>query len=178
MPIRRSIPIDSFTSNPFQLFDKQWFVLTCGDFAARKYNCMTISWGSLGIMWNKPFAQVVVRPTRFTYGFINEFDSFTLCTFADKYRSAMNLLGSKSGRDGDKIKDSGLTPIASKLVAAPSFHEARLVLECRKMYWQDFDPHHFLAADIENKYPNKDYHRSLFGEVLAIFGTEKYRLNP
>jgi flavin reductase (DIM6/NTAB) family NADH-FMN oxidoreductase RutF len=149
-------------------------LLTSGDLAADHFNTMTVGWGSLGVMWRRPFAQVVVRPTRYTYGFMEQYDSFTLCAFPAAYRQALQLLGTKSGRDGDKITEAGLTPIVSTQVPAPGFAEADLIVECRKMYWQDMDPGHFLDPTIENHYAKKDYHRIYFGEVVAINGTEAY----
>jgi flavin reductase (DIM6/NTAB) family NADH-FMN oxidoreductase RutF len=125
-------------------------------------------------MWTKPFAQVVVRPSRYTYQFMEQYDTFTLCAFPQDYRDALQLLGSRSGRDGDKIAKSGLTPIASSQVAAPGFAEAELIVECQKMYWQDMIPTHFLKPEIKKNYPDKDYHRIYFGEIVAILGTEAY----
>lgn len=171
---RKPISFDAFNINPFHLFHNQWFLLTCGDFSSGHYNSMTIGWGSLGIMWSKPFAQVVVRPGRYTFEFMNRYDSGTLCCFGEPYREALSLLGTRSGRDGDKIKESGLTPITSVNISAPGFAEADLILECKKMYWQDLDNSHFLLPEIEEKYPEKDYHRMFFGEIVGIFGTEKF----
>jgi flavin reductase (DIM6/NTAB) family NADH-FMN oxidoreductase RutF len=168
------IKIQDLELNIFNQFDKRWFLLTCGDFETGKFNTMTISWGSLGTVWDRPFAQVFVRPTRFTFEFMNQYDSFTLSAFNKTYKSSLDLLGSKSGREGDKIADSGLTPEKSSEVKSPCFKEAELVIECRKMYWQDLDPSHFLFANIEHKYPRKDYHRVYFGEVLAVFGTKEF----
>ena len=167
---RRLIPIDEFTVPIHTLWNDQWFLLTSGDFAKGHYNTMTVAWGSLGIMWGRPFAQVVVRPVRYTYEFMERYDTFTLSAFPAEYEDTLLDLGSKSGRDGDKIAASGLTPVASSLVAAPGFAEAELILECRKIYWQDLDPAHFLDPKIEDQYPQKDYHRAYFGEVLAIWG--------
>lgn len=135
---------------------------------------MTVSWGSLGVMWNKPFAQVVVRPVRYTYQFMEVHPSFSLCAFSRIYRKALNLLGTLSGRDGDKIGASGLTPEAATQVAAPVFAQAELAIECRKIYWQDFDPAHFIDPGIDKNYPRKDYHRIYFGEIVAVTGAEKY----
>ncbi len=171
---RKQIQFDDYSGKPFFLYDKQWLLLTSGDFSKASFNCMTISWGSIGIMWNKPFVQTVVRPTRYTWEFMNKHDTFTLCAFAKEQRAALDLLGSKSGRDGDKIKESGLTPVASSIVAAPSYAEAILALECRKMYWQDYDHTHFLLPEIEERYPNQDYHRIFFGEILAIMGVDQF----
>jgi flavin reductase (DIM6/NTAB) family NADH-FMN oxidoreductase RutF len=165
---RVPISILEFCVKPVDLWEVQWLLLTCGDYASGDYNAMTVGWGSLGRMWSKPFAQVVVRPNRYTFGFMERFDTFTLCAFPEAYRAALDLLGTKSGRDGDKISETNLTPIASKAVKAPGYAEAELILECRKIYWQDMDNSHFLVSDIEEKYPGKHYHRIFYGEILAI----------
>jgi len=172
---RGPIDIDSFIIQAHSLWLKKWLVLTCGDFNAGTFNAMTVGWGSFGIMWNKPFAQVVVRPNRYTFEFMEQYETFTLCAFSREYRKALQIIGSKSGRDGDKIAEAGLTPIASARVAAPGFAQAELIVELKKMYWCDFDPDHFLDAAIENNYPQKDYHREYFGEILAINATPSYK---
>lgn len=171
---RNPIAIKHFNNQTFGLFDNQWLVLTSGDFASQQFNAMTISWGSLGILWNRPFVQVVVRPVRYTYEFMERYDTFTLCAFPRACHKALSLLGTKSGRDGDKIAEARLTPIAAECVSAPAYAEAELVIECRKIYWQDIDPTHFLDPQIDQNYPDRDYHRIYFGEVLAIYGTEAY----
>ena len=170
----QTIPFERFTSKVFHLFDKQWLLLTGGDFARGKFNAMTISWGSLGIIWGRPFVQVVVRPTRYTHEFMERFDTFTVTAFPERHRRALNLLGSKSGRDGDKIAEAGLTPVASAKVAAPAFAEAELVFECRKLYRSTFDSRQFVDPTIESNYPKKDYHTVYFGEVVVLRGEAKY----
>jgi flavin reductase (DIM6/NTAB) family NADH-FMN oxidoreductase RutF len=169
------IPPMNLALKPFRQWDKVWFALAAGDFSARKFNAMTVSWGSLGIMWNCPFAQIVVRPTRFTHRFTEAYDNFTLCAFPEQHRGALNILGSTSGRDGDKIALTGLTPVASQQVSSPAFAEAELILECRKIYADDFDPSRFLDPSIDKNYSEQDYHRVYFGQVLRIYGEEKYR---
>jgi flavin reductase (DIM6/NTAB) family NADH-FMN oxidoreductase RutF len=171
---RKSIPLDQFVARTHYLWDAQWLLLTAGDFSEKQFNTMTVGWGSLGTMWGRPFVQVVVRPTRYTYGFMEGYDTFTLCTFPESYRADVNLLGTKSGRDGDKLAETDLTPIASQQVAAPGFAEAELILECRKIYWDDLEPAHFVDPRIERHYPQKDYHRIYFGEILAAYGTAAY----
>ena len=168
------IPFESFNSNIFTLFDDDWFLLTSGDLASGSFNCMTISWGSLGTIWNKAFAQVAVRPTRYTYEFIEKYPDFSLCAFTREYRPALSLLGAKSGRDGDKIAEAGLTPVASSRIGSPSFAEASLVMECSKLYAQDLDPKNFIDSKVMNNYPKLDFHRVYFGEVLEIRGSERY----
>jgi len=168
------ISFDGLLVRSHYLWNKQRLLLTAGDFAAGRYNTMTVGWGSLGTMWERPFAQVVVRPSRYTFQFMEQYDTFTLCVLPAHLEPAWQLLGTKSGRDGDKIAESGLTVIASTRVAAPCFAEAELVIECRKMYWDDIVPEHFLDPEIDRNYANKDYHRIYFGEILAIRGRETW----
>ena len=152
------------------LWSKGWFVLAAGSFAEKKYNCMTVSWGSMGTMWEKPFVQVVVRPSRYTYGFMESSPDFTLCAFPKTYRKALNILGTRSGRDEDKIAASGLTACKSSKVSAPSFIEANLVLECRKIYTDVINPLGFIDHALDENYPIGDYHKIYYGEVLSIRG--------
>jgi len=172
---RSPIAIEKFTVKAYSFFEVDWLLLTSGDFQAQQYNAMTISWGSLGVIWGRPFVQVVVRPQRYTYQFMERFDTFTVCAFPRQYHQALSLLGAKSGRDGNKIADAGLTPAAATCVAAPVYDQAELAIECRKIYWQNMDPSHFLDPAIARNYREKDYHRIYYGEILAVQGTEQYR---
>ena len=171
---RHPIPFDKFLLKTHALWNDQWMLLTAGDFREGHFNAMTVGWGSFGTMWSKPFVQIVVRPTRYTFEFMEKYETFTLCAFPEQYRPAVELLGSKSGRDGDKIAEAGITPIAASQVAAPGFAEAELIVECRKMYWDDFEPEQFLDPSIGNNYPLKDYHRVYFGQIVAISGVSAY----
>ena len=171
---RKPIDVGNLLVRAHHLWAEQWMLLTAGVFVAGKFNTMAVGWGSLGTMWSKPFAQVVVRPGRYTLEFMAQYDTFTLCAFPEAHRGAVQLLGSKSGRDGDKIAESGLTPSASTVVAAPCFVEAELVIECRKIYRQDMDPSNFLDPTIDANYPQKDYHRVYFGEIVAVSGVEAF----
>jgi flavin reductase (DIM6/NTAB) family NADH-FMN oxidoreductase RutF len=168
MPLTAIDP-NQFIVKAVDIWDNPGMLLTSGDFETGHFNTMTVGWGSLGVMWSKPFVQVVVRPTRYTYGFMERYDSFTLCAFPRTNRKALSFLGSRSGRDSDKIKEAGLTPIASTVVCAPAFAEANLIFECKKMYWDDFHPANFLKPTIEKNYPLKDYHRIYFGEIVRLF---------
>ncbi len=172
---RLDIPLEDLLVRPVHLWHKQWLLLCAGDFAAGEFNAMTVGWGGFGEMWNKPLALIVVRPTRHTIRFTDRFESFTLCAFPEENRHALSYCGSHSGRDGDKIKASGLTPIASRCVAAPGFDQAELILECRKSYWADLDPARFLDPATESNYPRRDYHRMYFAEIVAAAGTPAWR---
>lgn len=172
--LRQPIDIAQLTLQPHHLFHKQWVLLTSGDYAKGDFNTMTIGWGAIGAMWSRPFAFVAVRHSRYTFEFMEKYDTFTLTAFPEAYHDALSLLGSRSGRDGDKITPSGLTPEPALVVAAPGFEEAEILIECQKMYADDLNPAHFLDESIYRNYPNRDFHRIYYGEILQASGTEKY----
>lgn len=172
---RETIDLKKLNADPVSLWGSQWLLLCAGDFAGGDYNAMTVAWGSLGVMWHKPYAQVVVRPGRYTYEFMEKYNEWTLSVLPESCRSALNLMGSKSGRDMDKIHDAGLTPCASPTVSAPAFAEAELLLECRTMYRDRMNPALFLDKEIDMMYPKKDYHIIYYGEILNAEGTGRYR---
>jgi flavin reductase (DIM6/NTAB) family NADH-FMN oxidoreductase RutF len=154
---------EKITDNVFKLIGADWMLLTAGSLKA--YNTMTASWGGLGVLWGKQVAWCVVRPQRHTFGFMENNPFFTMSFFDEKYRKALEFCGANSGKNVDKAKATGLTPLESDLTAV-YFDEARLVLECRKLYFQDLDPHHFLDPGINDNYPLKDYHRMYIGEIV------------
>jgi flavin reductase (DIM6/NTAB) family NADH-FMN oxidoreductase RutF len=150
--------------NPFGLIGDQWMLITAGNLAG--HNCMTASWGGLGILWGKQVAFCFVRPTRHTFGFMEAAGLYTLSFFPGSMRAALDLCGSKSGRDIDKDKAAGLSPFEVE-PGAVSYEQARLVLVCRKLYRQDIDPARFVDTGLEVHYPKKDYHRMYIGEVVT-----------
>lgn len=152
--------------NPFRLIGDDWMLVTSG--TQESYNTMTASWGGVGILWNKPVATVYIRPQRYTYAFIEKNELLTLSFFTEKHRKALAFCGAKSGRDCDKAKECGLTPFA--VDGSTAFEQARLVLVCKKLYFDDIKPAHFLDAAIDGaNYPGKDYHRMYICEILAAY---------
>ena len=152
---RIQIDFDELISSLWLLGMGRACSLTSGDFQTGQFNSMTIGWGSMGYMWNLPFVQVVVRPVRYTYQFTEKFDTFTVSAFSKEYAPALKLLGTTSGRDGDKMTKSGLVPVASSTISAPGFEQAELILECRKIYWEDMEKNQFLDPRLEEGLPGK-----------------------
>lgn len=152
------------SENTFKLIGSDWMLITAGSTDA--YNTMTASWGGFGVLWNRNVCWCVIRPQRYTREFVEATDHFTLSFFPEEYRRALQVCGSKSGRDIDKAAETGLTPIPATLPATTTFEQATLVVECRKIYFQDMDPANFLDQRIDDNYPQKDYHRMYFGEIV------------
>jgi flavin reductase (DIM6/NTAB) family NADH-FMN oxidoreductase RutF len=173
---RDNIAIDDFNTNIFKLLNKEWMLLSGGDFGKKKFNFMTVSWGFMGTMWFKPVVMVGLRPQRYTLDFIEQFDSFTLSAFSEKQKNALAFCGAHSGRDCDKVAESKLTPEAATRVDAPAFKEAELVIECKKLYHDNLKTKNFTDKSILSEcYPERDLHVMFVGEVINISGIEKYK---
>lgn len=157
-----------FRADSFDIFDKEWALLTAG--AGQHYNTMTISWGGLGTLWGRPVATVYVKPIRYTHQFLEQNDYFTVSFYPDKYRRALELLGTLSGRDSDKVATAGLTPRV--LDNTVTFEEAQVTLICKKIYRQDLDTT-AMPADIVSAFYSKEApHTMYIGEVIDILRSE------
>ena len=163
------IAINELQINPFTKIGKEWTLITAGDI--QKHNTMTASWGGVGVLWNKNVATVYIRPQRYTKEFVDGNEKFTLTFFSEQYRNALTYLGRVSGKDGDKIKESGLTPM--EMEGTIAFKEAQLVLVCKKLYTDTLKPECFLDRETERKcYPEKDYHTMYIAEIEKVFVRE------
>jgi flavin reductase (DIM6/NTAB) family NADH-FMN oxidoreductase RutF len=159
--------IKELRESPAKLIGDGWMLITAG--CAGKFNTMTASWGTMGHLWNKNVAMVFVRPQRYTYEFMERGEYFTLSFFHENYRDALSILGTKSGRDGDKVKEVGFTPMETP-VGAMSFGEAYMIIECKKIYSDFFEPELFIdPAIIEKNYPKHDFHKMYIGEIINVW---------
>jgi flavin reductase (DIM6/NTAB) family NADH-FMN oxidoreductase RutF len=174
-PQRRPIAPASFVTEPFHLLNDRWMLLTAGEFTPGGFNTMTVSWGGLGVLWNRPVAWTVVRPDRRTCELMEASPDFTLAAFPDELHKALELCGMTSGRQVDKVAKAGLTACAATAVASPGFVEADLLIECRKLYVQDLDPTGFVnSLVLSDTYQDGVFHRFFIGEIVAITGTDAY----
>ena len=158
----------TFNTEIFSQFDKKWALLTAGELD--NFNTMTVSWGGLGTIWNKSVATVYVRLSRYTHEFMDNNDYFTVSFYPDDKKKTLAILGSKSGRDMDKINGSGLTPVnAGKSV---SFKEAEITLVCRKLVRQRVELSNIPEEIVKACYGSGDPHDMYIGEVVDIIRKE------
>jgi len=162
----KEVDLKTLKINPFVMLKDEWGLLTAG--STEKYNTMTIAWGSLGVMWNKPIFVVVVRPQRYTKGFVDINEMFTVSFYPEEHKNALQILGTKSGRDGDKITESALTPLFTDNTIA--FEEAHTIYVCKKLHGgQPLDPAFFTDPGLDKTiYPDKDYHYYYTGEIVKV----------
>jgi flavin reductase (DIM6/NTAB) family NADH-FMN oxidoreductase RutF len=152
--------------NIFKFIEKDWFLITAGK--DESLNTMTANWGGLGYLWNRNVCYIFVRPTRYTYKFMEEEEFFTLSFFEEKYRDKLDICGSKSGRDVNKIELCGFNPVSFP-EGGIGLAEARIIMTCRKIYYQDINPDNLVDKSIDRNYPRKDYHRMYIGEIVSIY---------
>jgi flavin reductase (DIM6/NTAB) family NADH-FMN oxidoreductase RutF len=164
------VNVKNLTDNIFKLLDNDWMLITAGDL--KDYNTMTASWGTFGILWNKPIAFCFIRPQRYTIEFVTKAEMFTLSFFEEKYRDALNFCGSHSGRQTDKTLQTGLTSVVNEN-GSIYFSEARLVLECRKLYSDSLKSENFFKDTlIKDIYPKGDFHHFFIGEIINCYSSE------
>lgn len=155
----------NISKGAIKLIGSDWILIAAGDL--EKNNMMTASWGGLGVLWNKPVAYIFVRPSRYTYQFLENRKSFSLNFFDEQYREVLRFCGTHSGRDVNKLEETELT--AKEEQGTIYFQEAKLILLCKKIYYQDLLPNNFLNSDIKKQYPNKNYHRMYVGEIEICY---------
>lgn len=164
----KEIKPEEITSNVFSMIGKQWMLISAGK--EGHFNSMTASWGGLGVLWRRPVAHCYIRHSRHTFSFAEQSDYFTLTFLKDGYRDALNVMGTKSGRDCDKVKASGLTPVF--LDGQPSYEEAEYILVCKKIYTHEITPEQFCDADARAVYDDDDFHKAYIGQIVKVYKAE------
>ena len=147
--------------NAIKLIGTDWMLITAAD--KEKVNTMTASWGCLGVLWNKNVCVAFVRPQRYTYEFIEKADTVSFSFFDEEYRDALKYCGSHSGRDFDKFEKTGLEYEFDG--ETPVIKQARVILECRKLYADDLKKDKFILDAPLVNYKNDDYHRFYICEI-------------
>ncbi len=168
MSFKRIAP-EELSVNPFTMIGREWMLITAG--TVSDCNTMTASWGGLGVIWGKPSATVYIRQSRYTKEYVDREERFTISVFDEAFRPALNLCGKVSGRDCDKIREAGLTPVDADGTAA--FEEAKLILVCRKQFHQKLNPENFDVKENDGKwYADRDYHTMYIGSIETVLVRE------
>ena len=150
----------------FNMIGAEWLLLSASD--GERTNTMTVSWATVGKLWNKNVAICYVRPQRYTHEILENTDHLTLTVLPEGYRDALNLCGKISGRDGDKFEKAGLT-VANAKNGAPYPAEGKLVLSCKKLYADDIREDAFIDPKLVNQFYNqRDFHRFYVCEIEQV----------
>ena len=158
--------------HPTNMLANEWMIVCAGN-QEMGYNGMTVSWGHFGSIWgydgkhNLPTILVYVRPSRYTLGFMEKEEYFTVNLLPQSLKRALAIFGSKSGRDCDKFKEANVTPGFTDCTTY--IEESKYVFVCKKLYTGDLKEEGFsVPAIVEDCYPNKDFHRFFIGEIVKV----------
>lgn len=162
--MKKEINIRELKDNFVKMISNDWALLSAG--TKENFNTMTVSWGGIGELWGKDVCFVFVRPQRYTFEFMEQNDYFSLSFFGGEYKKELGICGSKSGRDIDKIAETGFSAI--DLQNAVGYEQAKVNVVLKKLAYQDMKPDGFIDESIMNNYANNDFHRVYVGEIVKV----------
>lgn len=165
----KKIEVKELSDNFFETIAKEWMLVTAG--TQEGFNMMTANWGGMGFLWNKPVAFIFIRPERYTDKFIEENTMLTLSFLGGENKKVHAICGSKSGRDIDKVKATGLKPVFTE-EGNVAFEQSRLTLECRKLYVETFHANSFLDKSIIDKWYDEfhgGFHKMYVVEIVNVW---------
>ncbi len=162
----RHLTPDKIPGNIIKMVGEDWMLITAG--TGEQFNMMTASWGGIGVLYNKPVTFCFIHPSRYTYQFMETHDTYTLSFYTEAYREVLQLCGTISGRDSNKIEASGLTPVTTEN-GGKAFKEAWLIIECRKLVTQPFTPEGICDEAVKASRSGQPLHTMYIGEILNVW---------
>ncbi len=170
---RPPVPYDHQLSKTLSTLVRPGLLLV-GTRPSGESNVMTIGWGTVGVVWGKPTFVVLVRPSRHTFGFIEDSHEFTVNVPAADMREWVGVCGSKSGRDLDKFAAYGIATSPGQNVQTATIDACPMVYECRVVHWSDMIPANLVPEAETSFYRGQDYHRMYFGQILGAYAASDY----
>jgi flavin reductase (DIM6/NTAB) family NADH-FMN oxidoreductase RutF len=167
----KQISPEKICDNVFTLVGKVLPVITAGK--GDHYNSMTASGGGLGLLFMKPSTWSILRADRYTLEMIQKEQTYTMSYFPNEYKEQILFLGSKSGRDSEKMKEVELTSVQTPS-GDLSFKEARLVIECKLTALTTVSPNDYCTQEakdsINDAYKEANvYRKFVFGEITHVW---------
>jgi flavin reductase (DIM6/NTAB) family NADH-FMN oxidoreductase RutF len=135
---------------------------------------MAIGWASFGVLWGRPVATVMVRPSRYTFGCIESTGDFTLSVPYEHMADAVSFCGTRSGRDVNKFGECRFTRLPGEGVRSPGIAECAVVYFCRVIHCNDVVPAHLDGDVAQACYPAGDYHRFYYGQIELVLADEDF----
>ena len=142
-------------SNAYRLVHPMHTVLVSCVGKNGKPNIITLAW-AMPTSINPPLVAVSIAPRRHSHALIEETGEFVVNIPTMDILDATFYCGTVSGRDRDKFKGAGLTPMPARRVKPPIIKECVAHLEC-KLY---------------GKYPTGD-HTIFVGEVVEAYADKE-----
>lgn len=135
-----------------------------------KVNTMTIAWGGINVVWNKPVFVAYVRYSRDTYEMLKSTNEFTInIPLENDLRKELGFCGTKSGRDYNKIEECNLTLLSGRKINTPVIKECEMNYECKVIYKQAMEPNSIQDDVLKKYYNNNDFHVIFYGEIVDTY---------
>lgn len=151
-------------ADPFSLFSYPAVAVVE---AEGKRNAITLSWGALGNLWGKKCVFLFIRDSRYSHGLFEKADGFSVCFLDEGHKELWKYFGKASGRDEDKIAQSGLLGLSANGV--PCFAESKLVIIAKKLIEVNLPSEKILDKEIVARYyPEGGYHTVYAGEIVEV----------
>lgn len=163
----RQVAADKIPGNIIKLLNDATLI-TSG--SGENVNVMAASWGGLGVFWEKPVSFCFLGAQRYSITTMDKGDTYTISFYTEAYKDAIQYCGSTTGRNEDKIKGSGLTPIKTPS-GATAFAEAWMIFECKKIIAQPLSQDAIAdkTSDAAKKWNGKELHKMYIGEILNVW---------
>ncbi|MGB7987338.1 MAG: flavin reductase [Terracidiphilus sp.] len=167
----KQISPEEISDDVFTLVGKVFPVITAGK--KDYFNSMTASGGGMGILFRKPTTWCILQTGRYTLELMQKEQTYTLSYFPDEYKKQVMFLGSKSGRDSEKMKEVELTSVQTPS-GNMTFKEARLIIDCNLTQITAPDLNDFYsqeAREYVNEVYNdpKEFRKFVFGEITHVW---------
>ncbi|WP_418982556.1 flavin reductase family protein [Alistipes sp.] len=123
-------------------------LVSCGA-TEEEYNLLTVAWTGT-VCTAPPMCYVSIRPERHSYAIIRRTGEFVINLTTRELARATDWCGVRSGRDCDKFREAGLTPLPAERVAAPIVAESPVNIECRVKQVIPLGSHDLFLAEVVN----------------------------
>lgn len=130
-------------------------LVSCGA-TPEEYNMLTVAW--TGTICSDPaMCYISVRPERHSYDIIKRTGEFVINLTTEALARATDWCGVKSGKDVNKWREMGLTPVPATVVNAPLIEESPVSIECRVKQILPLGTHDMFIAEVVNVVVDEQY---------------------
>ena len=121
-------------------------LVSCGA-TPEEWNMLTIAWTGT-VCSDPPMCSISVRPERHSYELIRRTGAFVINLTTRRLARATDWCGVRSGRDCDKFREMGLTPLRGETISAPIVAESPVNIECRVTQRIPLGSHDLFLAEV------------------------------
>ena len=160
----RETNIKTYNKNFFTEIDEKFGIVVSGN---KEISCngMTVSWGGIGVIWNKYVCYLFVRKSRYTHDFFDKTNKCSISFLNDEYKKEKGIFGTKSGRDLDKFEATNLTKEYDSMLDTYYIKEADYAFLLESLYQVDLTEDN-MPEEVKNKfYGTHDIHTMYVCEI-------------